>query len=123
MKKHFILIILFVQLLGCAAIETSDATHILVGDRYPATEPESIEILFEKPDKEYLVIGMIESRGIGMWDEARDMHLSMKALRTEAAKIGANAVLIKSSEQQITGISNGVTSTERRISGVAIRYK
>ena len=121
--KIMSIILIFTTIItGCSILETSEATHITSGKAYPPTNPNEVTILLEKPDKEYFTIGIVESRGMGLTNEDRDLKLSIKALKAEAASIGANAVIIQSSQQQIASVSSSGTSTERRIKGIAIRY-
>ncbi len=121
MKTNLLLHLILVSLLvsGCV----SEGTHILTGPKFPPTQPETVQILIEKPSKEHVVIGLVESRGMGITTEANDLELSMNALKKEAASIGADAIIIQSSTQDIAGISEYGTSTERRLKGVAIKYK
>ncbi|MCM2681114.1 hypothetical protein [Echinimonas agarilytica] len=116
-------IFLIILLTGCSLIVKSEATHILNGKAYPATLISDIEIYLEPPEKEYIVIGMVESAGQGIFTESEDFELSMKALKNEAASIGANALIIKSSDQVISSVSAEGSGTERRIKALAIRYK
>jgi hypothetical protein len=106
---------------GCAVIETSEATHILNGQTYAPVKAEDVVIYLEKPEFKYVLVGVVEARGMGITTEARDQELAIKALKQEAAKIGANGVILTHSTQQIAGVSKDGTSTERRIKGLAIR--
>jgi hypothetical protein len=117
------LVVLFVAsaLAACAAFETSEATHILSGEAYPPVPEDSVVIYIEKPTFEYTVVGLVEARGMGFTNEARDQELAIKALKREAARIGANGVIIGGSSQDIVGINKYGTSTERRIKAIAIR--
>lgn len=111
----------FLSLTACAALETSEATHMLSGQAYAAISPENVSVYIQKPDFEYVVIGIVEARGMGFTNEARDQELAIQALKREAATIGANGVIISESTQQIASVSKDGTSTERRIKGLAIR--
>ena len=108
-------------LVACAALETSEATHMLNGRSYPPVSADAVVIYVQKPDFEYITVGIIDARGIGFTDEARDQELALKALKREAASIGANGVVVTESGQQIAGVSKYGTTTERRIKGIAIR--
>lgn len=121
LKNIFIILVVFFSLTACSVLETSEATHILSGQTYSATSPENVSIYIQKPDFEYVVIGIIEARGMGFSNEARDQELAIQALKREAATIGANGVIISESTQQIASVSKDGTSTERRIKGLAIR--
>ena len=102
-------------------LETSEATHIPNGQSYPPTDLASVSIYIENPTFKYTIVGLVEARGMGFWDENRDQKLAIQALKREAASIGADGVIISDSRQQITHISKNGTSTERRIKGLAIR--
>lgn len=109
------------MLTACAALETSEATHILNGSSYPPSDAADVTIYIAKPNFEYTVVGIVEARGMGFTNEARDQELAIQALKREAASIGADGVIISDSNQEIANISKSGTSTERRIKGLAIR--
>lgn len=109
------------SLAGCAVLETSEATHILNGPSFPPTSPDSVFIYIQKPEFDYITVGIVEARGMGLTDESKDQELALRALKKEAASIGASGVIISDSTQQIAGVSKYGTSTERRIKGIAIR--
>jgi hypothetical protein len=111
------------MLTACSIFETSEATHILNGPSYPPLNSASVAIYIEKPNFKYTVIGIVEARGMGYYDEARDQELAIVALKREAASIGANGVIISDSRQEIANVSKDGVSTERRIKGIAIRYQ
>jgi len=119
--RNSLALFVFVGLVtACAAFETSEATHILSGPSFPPTDATSVSIYIEKPNFAYTVVGIVEARGIGLTNEARDQELALQALKKEAASIGADGVIISDSNQEIAGISKYGTSTERRIKGLAI---
>ena len=94
---------------------------MLSGQTYPAIASENVSIYIQKPDFKYAVVGIVEARGMGLTNEARDQKLAIQALKREAASIGADGVIISESTQQIASVSKDGTSTERRIKGLAIR--
>ena len=133
------LLICVATLSACAEFDVSEATHILNGPTYPPLSDNSVVIYITEPKFEYSVIGIVEARGMSdsigegttllgfikgtSASEARDQELAIKALKNEAAKIGADGVIINASSQEIAGISQAGTSTERRIKALAIRRK
>ena len=121
LKRTVIVLISALCLNACAVLETSEATHILNGEAYPPTPIESVVVYIQKPDFAYTVVGLVEARGMGITDETRDQELAMVALRREAASIGADGVIVTDSDQEIAGVSQYGTSTERRIKGTAIK--
>lgn len=121
LKNVVTVIVVFFSLTACAVLETSEATHMLSGQTYPAIASENVSIYIQKPDFKYAVVGIVEARGMGLTNEARDQKLAIQALKREAASIGADGVIISESTQQIASVSKDGTSTERRIKGLAIR--
>ena len=101
-------------LVGCA---TDVANRYYGLEKYPAKEPKDVELLWQRPSREFTVIADFQSRGE-----------SPEAVRNKAAKIGADAVIISilgglydTSEQWAGGDRQG--STYSRITGTAIKYK
>jgi hypothetical protein len=127
MIKLFKLLVLLVFITGCSSmegLETSEATHALIaiGKYSPEISESEVKIFPSLPEFDIVAMGMIEARGMGFTDEQRDKELAMNALIREAAKIGANGVVITSSSQEIMSVSINGKSTEHRIEGIAIRY-
>lgn len=122
-RNSVVLFILVGTLAACAVLETSEATHILNGPPYPPSDAASVAIYITKPDFEYIVVGIVEARGMGFTNETRDQELAIEALKQEAANIGADGVIISDSNQVIANISKDGTSTERRIKGLAIHRR
>jgi dihydroorotase len=113
---------------GCTVIQKLDnaeATHILSGKNYPPTDQVSVKIFVERPDFRYEVIGLVEARGMAflLGGEEKDQQLAIFALKREAAKIGADGIIITDSRQEVASVSKEGTSTERRIKGLAIKWK
>lgn len=123
LKNIAVLFVCISTLTACAALDTSEATHILSVQQHPPTDVASVSIYIEKPSFNYIVIGIVESRGMAFFfgGEKRDQELAMQALKQEAANIGADGVIISESNQQIASVSKDGSSTERRIKGLAIR--
>jgi len=127
MIKYFEVLVLLVFITGCSSmegLETSEATHglIVTGKYYPKISESEVKIFLSMPEFDMLAMGVIEARGMGFTDEQRDKELAMNALIREAAKIGANGVVITSSTQEVMSVSKNGKSTEHRIEGIVIRY-
>ena len=121
LKASSIALAVILGLSACAALETSEATHMLNGKSLPPVPVESVEIYIQKPEFAYSIVGTVEARGMGFTNEQRDQELAIAALKREAASIGADGVIVTDSDQRISGVSKHGTSTERRIKGTAIR--
>jgi hypothetical protein len=107
-------VVLACMLAGCA---TDVANRYYGAERYPAKDPNEVEILRQRPSREFTVIADFQSRGE-----------SPEAVRRKAAKIGADAVIISilggyydTSEQWAESDRQG--NTYSRITGTAIKYK
>jgi hypothetical protein len=102
---------------------------------YPSTPESSVEVYVYTPEFSFKVIGAIEARGMagggggnlldglditnlldGPPGEKEDMALAIRALKREAARVGATGVIILQSTQ----VRVSPSATERRISGAAI---
>jgi hypothetical protein len=110
--------------------DVSEAVHMLNGsETFSPIHESQVSIYLYKPNFQFKIIGTIEARGMAEGDlvdlltlsqptEKQDMELAVKALKREAASIGANGVIvIKQGQVRISS-----TATERRIVGAAIRY-
>ena len=108
------LLIVTSLLVGCA---TDVANRYYVAEKYPPKDPKDVELLWQRPAREFIVIADFQSRGE-----------SPEAMRRRAAKIGADAVIVailgglyNTSEEWAGHDSQG--NTYSRITGTAIKYK
>lgn len=98
----------------CAAIflcscAVTNETSLVVGKQRPATTPDQVKLYIEPP-QEYEVIALISS------DAAHDFmskqalqDIAIKNLKTEAAKVGANGILLDDIGSFNVGASGVVT--------------
>ena len=94
-------------LAGCAEI---DATKTGRG-YYAPTNPNTVDILFTRPERKYVELGAVTATKHQPHDTAK-MH---NTLRTKAAPLGASAVII---------LNQGFDANNRLwATGVAIRYE
>lgn len=88
---------LLVSVIGLSACSTS-GTSILVGEggAQPATDPSSITLLIEPPQRKHTIIALVE--GVAATDDyftkARTEAAAITAMKAEAARIGANAIVL-----------------------------
>ena len=80
---------------------------------YEPTDPNNVEILLTRPAKTFVELGTLTVQGFSPSDTAI-MH---NAIRTKAAPLGANAVILTNQ-----GILQGGFTREMWATGVAIRY-
>lgn len=120
MKQIQLLLIILITLLSACSARTSDS-YALSEEEYSSTNADDITVFFDDPDRKYIVIGLIKSRGV---DAAADNEESIQALKEEAAGIGANAVIIMPFQTSITTGQNEDAAVEDRVlSGKAIRFQ
>ena len=88
---------LLVSAIGLSACSTS-GTSILVGEggAQPPTDPNSITLLIEPPQRKHTIIALVE--GVAATDDyftkAKTEAAAIAAMKAEAARIGANAIVL-----------------------------
>jgi hypothetical protein len=77
---------------GCA----SPSSSVLIGDARPEIPVEQVKVYLEKPDN-YEEIALIEATSDSSWSfgEQAKMDAVLKRLKQEAAKVGANGILLQ----------------------------
>ncbi len=81
MRKILVSVVLLgVFVTGCAR---DQAFRYYDSEKYPPTAPDKVEILTKKPDRPFRVIADFQARNV-----------SEKYMQIEAAKIGADAVIV-----------------------------
>jgi len=89
------LILAFATLLGACS---TAGTSIKIGEAgaFPPTDPNSIVLLIEPPQKKHRIIALVE--GVAATDDyftkARTEAAAIEAMKKEAARIGANAIVL-----------------------------
>ena len=120
MRKSLLLTFLVFLLFGCA---TSDFTQ--TGQTYPKYKGP-VKIYFDVPNADFEQIGIVSSQG-GNIHERTDL---LEAMQEEAAKHGANAIVILSEKTRSSfslssnefGTYAG-TSAQKSSSAVAVRVR
>ncbi len=111
MKKSILLATIFF-LVGCAA-----SSSILVGKSRPPISSEAVK-LYIKPPSKYEEIAILDSSSKSSWavtDQGK-MDVAIQRLKEEAAKVGANGILINgtgdgSGGGVVTGSTSGGVSS------------
>ena len=112
---------------GCQSVSTT-ATQDIGTPQYAAVDPTHVQILRTEPTRPNIRIGQI--RAVTSSPDVAVPKIE-EALRTKAAKLGADAVVVVYDNTQVTGaqvvggwFNRSVITTEGRvIIGVAIKYK
>jgi hypothetical protein len=130
MTHLFKLVLLFGTLLitGCSSALNVWGTTVPMGEKKYAPVPtEHVMILFEAPKQEYDQIGLVSALG-GMFASDGDMF---KKMQREAARLGADAIIVRPADGTPTKTGDGVTIIQSQKSGweypkttaIAIKYR
>ena len=107
---------------GCAT-----GSHIVTGTKRTAIAKENVKIYLEAPER-YEVIGLVTASSDAGITEQGSQNYAVEELKKQAAKIGANGVLLTNVGEKTTtvvgtygsGFMTGTTSSAKTISGQAI---
>lgn len=112
----------------------ADGSALRTGPVMVPTSFENVRVLLEKPNAKYVSLGLVEAE----MDEAfltsteKTAEKALKELKVQAAKLGANAVIVKnySSDSKADAALifdnsySGIVNTDvKRLSGIAIKLK
>ena len=102
-------------LFGCAASDAANRYYIT--ERFEPREPSSVEVLRSPPQRPHTVMADFQARSV-----------SVDYMRKEAAKIGADAVIVTllggtAGREQEWASDDRYSTTYTRMTGTAIRYK
>ncbi len=87
--KYFSILVVPAVLFGCAS-----GSHTLTGDPRPEIEVDQVSVFTETPTFDYVVVGSVRvSSGNSFTEEAR-IESATEELKEQAAKIGANGVVL-----------------------------
>jgi hypothetical protein len=113
-------------LTGCETVSSSH-TQEIGGPRYAASNPAQVQILNAPPPRAHVRLGEVRVQPSSKDVDAAKIE---DALRTEAAKLGADAVVVVYDHTQLVGaqitgdfLNRSVDLTERRtVVAVAIKH-
>jgi len=127
----------FVLLAGC-----STSSHVLTGTAHPPIAPDSVRIYNQPPPGQYEQIATVtaSSQGSLAIGSQQNMDKAIARLKEEAAKLGANGVLLQNIQDQHSGsvgvglggssysgnsasgagVSTSSALTSKAVSGIAI---
>jgi hypothetical protein len=97
--------VLAMVLAGCAT-----SSHVLIGTARPPIAPESVRVYLQPPPK-YETIASIDatSQGSLALTSQQNMDKAIERMKKEAAKLGANGILLQGVQNQQSGaIGTGV---------------
>ncbi len=100
MPRHSVVSFLFTLVALCLGACASGSA-IVTGAKRASTNPEQVNIYLEPP-AEFEVVGLVNASSDAGWTEQGSMDYALQELKSQAAKIGANGVLLVSSGDKIT---------------------
>ena len=93
-----------VLLAGCAS-----TSKVMISPPRPAIAPEQVRVYFAPPPGRYVEIALLEtSSGAFTYGEQNKMDSVLGKLRAEAARLGANGVLVQDTASGYGGSSVGI---------------
>ena len=122
-KSKFIFVfLLFLFLVGC-----STGSSIIVGEVRDSIDPIKVKLYLESPEN-YEVIGIVKASSGTGWTEQDSVNYAVEELKNQAAKLGANGVLIETTGKTTSTIIGGqgtsylyaIPVSEQTVSGKAI---
>ncbi len=105
---------LVAALIACAAAACSTSSHVLIGTARPPISPESVRVYYTPPPN-YEEIATISatSQGSLALTGQQNMDKAIERLKEEAAKVGANGILLRGvqdTQSGSIGLGGGSTS-------------
>ena len=108
----------------------ASGSAIVTGIRRPPISPEQVKILLEPPSA-FEVIGLVSASSDAGWTEQGSVDYAIAELKKQAAKLGANGVLIVASGETTNSMIVGqgtshpysVPVTAKTVQGKAIFVK
>jgi len=125
LAKNSIILLLAITLVACAS-----GSSIVTGTKRPPLTPKQVKLYTEPPAK-YEVIGIINASSDAGWTEQGSIDYAVEELKNQAAKLGANGVLLGSIGETTTSVVGGygtdyiysIPVTAKTVSGKAIYVK
>ena len=109
----------------------ASGSAIVTGNTRTSTLPEQVKIYLDPPPAEFEVIGLVSASSDAGWTEQRSVDYAIQELKKQAAKLGANGVLLVSAgENRTTSVGGQGTDyfyaipvTAKTVQGRAIFVK
>jgi len=100
--------VLAAMLLGCAT-----SSHVMIGTARPPISPESVRVYVQPPER-YEEVATLDASSQGSFaiTSQQNMDKAIARMKEEAAKLGANGILLQGVQDQQSGsIGTGVGSS------------
>jgi hypothetical protein len=108
-----VLYLSLVSLVGALLLGCSTSSHVMIGTARPPISPQSVRIYLQPPPR-YDQIATLDASSQGSFaiTSQQNMDKAIARLKEEAAKLGANGVLLQGVQDQQSGsIGTGVGSS------------
>lgn len=121
--RWFLLSVVALLLAACAS-----GTALVTGTPRNPLAPEQVNIYLEPP-AEYEIVGLVSASSDAGWTDQGSLDYAIHELKKQAAKMGANGVLLTSSGEKVTTIlvgqnaSYAIPVTAKTVQGRAIFVK
>ena len=124
-SKMTSLLLMIFMLGGCAS-----GSAIVTGTKRPPIDPSLVK-LYLQPPPDYEVIGIVNASSDAGWTEQGSQDYAVQELKNQAAKLGANGVLLTTTGEKTstavggygTGYFYAIPVTAKTVSGQAIYVK
>jgi len=128
MKASGFISMFFLTMVACfyAACATASGSSIVTGQTRPPVDIQTVKLYLEAPQN-YEIIGLVTASCDSGWTDQESLNIAIEELKKQAARIGANGVLIEKTDKTTTGyvttigsIAYSIPVTEQIVSGKAI---
>ncbi len=121
-SKNFVMSLLVISLVACAS-----GSAIVIGEKRTPLDPSQVNLYLESPAN-YEIIGIVNASSGAGWTEQGSVDYAVQELKNQAAKLGANGVLIETTGERTSTIIGGqgtdylyaIPVTAKTVSGKAI---
>ena len=100
-SKYYLLLLSVIFLVSCAS-----GSVIVTGTKRAPISPKEVKLYLEAPIK-YETIGLVNASSDAGWTEQDSINYAIEELKNQAAKIGANGILIQSTGESTSTIIGG----------------
>lgn len=97
LSHHLLRVGLPLTVLG-ALISCAGSSHRLVGNAHPAISPDQVSVYTQAPESFEEIAQIRASSGASLRSAAEKTDLAIDALKREAARLGANAIVLEEDE-------------------------
>lgn len=101
LSKHLIILLLATSLVACAT-----GSAIVTGTKRTPLESNQVKLYLESPAK-YEVIGIVNASSDAGWTEQDSVDYAVQELKSQAAKLGANGVLLEATGESTSTVVGG----------------